>query len=153
MTRKPIILLALLALALLLVPACGDDNGTTPTVRLPGTILGRVVDVALEEPLPNCTITITSEPFVTDTSGTGKAVLKMSTDADGAFFRDDVPNGKVTIEVKLDGYRTPDPEMWSLSPGGIGEFLFKLAPGEDPPEKHEGDDMSARPPDWGYEGD
>jgi hypothetical protein len=152
MIRKPIMLSALLALIFLLVPACSDeDNGTTPTMRLAGTIMGRVVDVSLKEALPSCAITITSEPFVADTSGTGKVVLKTSTDGEGMFLRDDVPNGKVTIEVKLDGYRTPEAVTWALSPGGVGEFLFELAPGEDPPEKHEGDNMSARPPDWGSE--
>jgi len=149
MTRKPILLLALLGMALCLIPACADDDAATPGIRPLGTIMGRVIDISIDEPIPNCTVTITTEPFTTDTTGTGEVVITTSTDAEGLFYRDDVPNGEVEVKVKRDGYRTPETQMWALSPGGMGEFLFEMAPGEDPPEKHEGDEQNARPPDWG----
>ena len=71
------------------------------------------------------------------------------TDGEGQFNRTDIPNGFITVEVSRDGYRTPDPQNWALTPGGIGDFRFEMAPGEDPEPEFEGDEQNARPPEWG----
>ncbi len=149
MTRRSVLLLALLALVWCVIPACSGDDATTPNMRQVGTISGRVFDMAADGPLADVTIKISSEPFVTDTTGTGTIEMIATTDADGYFLRNDIPNGFVTVEASKDGYRTPDSQSWALTPGGVGNFVFEMAPGEDPVPEFEGDDQWARPPDWG----
>jgi hypothetical protein len=152
MTRKLVLMLALAGLVLICAPACSNDDGTSGPLRAAGTVTGLVLNVSTDEPVPGAQVKITSKPFVTDATGTGDIVTYTTTDIHGLFFREDVPNGEIVVEVKASGYVTPDPEEWALSPGGIGDFLFELAPGEDPPSSFEDDDnKSAWPPD--YSGD
>jgi hypothetical protein len=129
MIRRSFMFAAAFILLMLAVPACSSDNGVTPGMR------GAVV-------------TMTSVPFATDVSGTGKIALTTSTGADGRFLREDVPNGSVTVKVSHDGYRTPAAQTWALTPGGVGDLRFEMAPGEDPVPKFEGDEQSAWPPDY-----
>ena len=133
------------------IPACSGDDATTLGVRAAGTIQGLIFDVAADEPLGGVIVEITSTPFVTDQTGTGEVTIVTSTDDDGNFFRSDIPNGSIRVKVSRDGYRTPEAQYWALSPGGAGNFRFDMAPGEDPVPEFEGDEQSARPPDWGKE--
>jgi len=151
MIRISTIIPVILTLALLTIPACSnDDNAVTGPVRPAGTIYGIVMDGSLDRPLENCTVIITSAAFETDTSGTGTVEIYTGTDANGAYFRDDIPSGEVDIVVKLGGYRTPAHKIWALSPEGAGEINFEIFPGQDPYVKPDDDDQSARPgnDDW-----
>ena len=146
MIRKHILLVGLLgALAFLLV-ACGD-GGTALSVREVGTVTGHVIDVSLNEPMPGVAVHIKSMPFITDTSETGTIEITTLTDQNGTFYRVDVPVGDVQVSVSRNGFRTPPAQEWVLFAGGIGEIDFEMSPGTDPPEKFEGDDQSAWPPD------
>ncbi len=149
MIGRSMILMAVIILAAGVVSACSsDDNAATPGMRAVGTIQGRVIDLAADEPLAGVKVEILSKPFVTDLTGTGEIVIYTTTDVNGMFLRNDVANGSVTVWVSRDGYRTPDPKNWALSAGGTGEFRFEMAPGEDPVPEFEGDEQNARPPDW-----
>jgi hypothetical protein len=148
MIRRSFMFAAAFILLMLAVPACSSDNGVTPGMRGAGTLQGTVWDVASDSPLSGAVVTMTSVPFATDVSGTGKIALTTSTGADGRFLREDVPNGSVTVKVSHDGYRTPAAQTWALTPGGVGDLRFEMAPGEDPVPKFEGDEQSAWPPDY-----
>jgi len=149
MIRRSVLMVAALFMLILVVPACSDDDdGTAPGVRTTGTIQGDVFDVAADEPLSGATVTITSEPFATAPSGTTPVTMTTTTGVNGNFAVTNVPNGFVTVEVRKDGYRTPESQTWSLTPGGTGDFTFEMAPGEDPVPEFEGDEQNARPPEW-----
>ena len=149
MIKRSLLLLAFVILVTILVPSCnGDDNTVTPGSRATGTIEGLVFNVASSVPVPGATVTIKSEPFVTDNTGTGVITIVTSTDVDGTFFRNDIPNGLVTVSVKKSGFKTPDSQYWALTPGGGSEFRFDIAPGTDPIPAFDGDEQEARPPDW-----
>ena len=142
-------MLAICGLVLALMPACSDDDSTTGPLRTYGTIMGLVTDLSTDEPVPGVQVKIISKPFPDDTTGTGEKVIYTKTDINGNFFREDIPNGVVVVEVKASGYKTPDSQKWALSPGGVGDFFFQLAPGQDPPESFEdGDNKNAWPPDY-----
>ena len=147
MIRNSILLAIVLALSV--IPACSGGDATTPGVRAAGTIQGLVFDVAADEPLTGAVVEITSTPFATDLTGTGVVVIITATEENGRFNRSDIPNGSIRIKVSRDGYVTPGAQYWALSPGGAGDFRFDMAPGEDPVPEFEGDEQSARPPDWG----
>jgi len=148
MIHRSLTFAVIFILLLLAVPACGGDDGTTPGLRGAGTLQGIVWDVASDSPLSGARVTMTSVPFATDVSGTGKVVLSTSTGVDGRFLREDVPNGSVTVKVSHEGYRTPPVQAWALAPGGVGDLRFEMAPGEDPVPKFEGDEQNAWPPDY-----
>ena len=150
MIRKYIFLFAVILLVIAVVPACSDsdDNAIAPGTRTVGTIQGLVYDIATGDPIDNAVVTISSTPFATDTTGTSKITVKTSTNPDGSFMRTDISNGVITVRVTHDGYKTPDAQTWSLSPGGAGTFRFDMAPGQDPIPEFEGDEQWARPPDW-----
>jgi len=149
MIRRSLLLLAFVILVTILVPSCnGSDSTVTPGSRAAGTIEGFVINVAISEPVPGATVTIKSEPFVTDNTGTGVITIVTSTDVDGTFFRNDIPNGFVTVSVKKEGFKSPDRQYWALTPGGGSEFRFEVAPGADPIPPFDGDEQEARPPDW-----
>jgi len=145
MIRRSLLLLAFLILVLTFVPSCGSSDDDVLGFRTTGTIEGLVYDVAVGEPLANATVTIASMPFETDTTGTGEIIIKTTSDADGRFLRPDIANGAVKIMVRKDGYRTPDPQYWALTPGGGGAFRFEMAPGEDPVDDFTGDEQGG----WG----
>lgn len=152
MTRRLLLLIAVAGLVFLLMPACSGDDTAAGPLRPLGTIMGYVEDVSTDAPISGATVTVTSKPFVTETVATGEVVITTVTDIDGTFFRDDIPNGEIMVEIKAGGYRTPKAQTWALAPGGIGDFLFEMAPGKDPPESFEDtDDQSAWPP--GYTGE
>ncbi len=152
MIRTTILLIALLVMVSGFVVSCTDDDPATPATRATGTIQGLAYDVAAEVPLTGATVTITSTPFMNDTTGTGEIIIETTTDGSGRFLRSDIPNGYVVIRVTHAGYRTPDTQDWALSPGGGSDFRFDLAPGEDPIPEFDGDEQSARPPNWNDEG-
>jgi hypothetical protein len=149
MIRRSIFLVAVLILGLLVSSACSsDDDAVTPGMRAAGTITGRIFDVASGDPLGNVVVRISSMPYEVDVTGTGQIIRETATDGDGYFTRTDIPNGFIEVKVSKDGYRTPESQFWSLSPGGTGEFRFDMAPGEDPVPEFEGDEQWARPPEW-----
>jgi hypothetical protein len=148
MIRRSVLIVAALFMVILIVPACNDNDETTPGVRTTGTIQGDVFDVAADQPLAGATVSITSEPFDTAPSGTMPVTITTSTGVNGTFALINVPNGFVTVVVSKDGYKTSAPQTWALTPGGVGEFTFEMAPGENPVPKFEGDEQVARPPDW-----
>jgi len=157
MIRRTTLFIALTGLVMLLAVACSsDDDPVGGGFRAAGTINGQVWNVASDEPLIGATVMITSNPFATDLTETGEIVITTTTDADGRFSRADIPNGSIEVHVSKDGFVTPDEQYWALSPGGAGSFFFEMAPGEDPIPEFEGDEQSARPPDWsddpGYDG-
>lgn len=147
MIRNSITIMVLCALVLFILPACGGSDNGVLVMRPVGTILGRVVDTVTDTPLSNAVVTITSAPLPTDTTGSGQVVIVTGTDASGTFNRNDIPNGQITVKVKRTGYRTPEAQIWALTPGGSGEFYFEMAPGEDPLPDDGSDDQRARPPD------
>ncbi len=154
MIRKSLLLLAVLVVGLFIFPACtGDNDGILLGVRAAGTIFGRVFDITTDDPLDNVRVRISSTPYEVDTTGSGQIIIETTTDMNGNFNRTDIPNGFIEVKISRDGYRTPESQFWSLSPGGTGEFRFEIAPGEDPVPEFEGDEQWARPPTWGYNPD
>jgi hypothetical protein len=154
MIRKSLLLLAVLVVGLFILPACtGDNDGILLGVRTAGTIFGRVFDTTTDNPVDNVRVRISSTPYEVDTTGSGQVIIETSTDMNGNFNRTDIPNGFIEVKVNRDGYRTPESQFWSLSPGGTGEFRFDIAPGLDPVPEFEGDEQWARPPTWGYDPD
>lgn len=155
MTRKLLTVLALAGLVIIMIPACSDDDGAGGPLRAFGTVMGNISDVTTDDPVVGATVTITSNPFGFEVTDTAEWEIVTLTDVNGMFYRDDIPNGELKVEVKAGGYRTPDPQNWALSPDGVGDFVFELARGEDPPEGFEDtDNQSAWPPDYsGKSGD
>ncbi len=147
MIRNSVMLLAICALVLIMIPACSGSSSDVLGTRAVGTVTGLVINTVLDTPLGDVTVTITSSPFPTDTTGSGNVVIVTTTNDAGSFSRTDIPNGRIKIEVRRTGYRTPPSQIWALTPGGTGEFRFEMAPGEDPLPDHENDDQNARPPD------
>jgi hypothetical protein len=147
MIRKTFIIIVLSGLLLMLIPACGGSSSSILGTRPEGTIFGHVVDTVTNTPLSGAVITITSSPFLTDTTGTGQIILTANTYEDGTFSRSDIPTGQIVIAVKRAGYLTPPTQIWALAPGGSGEFYFDMAPGEDPYQAPETDNQRARPSD------
>jgi hypothetical protein len=147
--KRLLVFAAFLILALSLIPSCSDsgDNGVAPGMRAAGTIQGRILDTATGDPVPGVTVKITSVPFATDTTATGTLVVMTTSGSDGIFTRTDIGNGYVTVQVNKTGYRTPESQSWALTPGGIGDFRFDMAPGQDPVNEFEGDEQNAWPPD------
>ena len=133
---------------LLLILSCNDSNAVQVFEREVGGVQGTVFDVASGQPVEGARILIESIPFLNDTTGSGIIKRITVTDADGNFERTDVPIGAVGVVARKDGYRTPDTQIWALSPNGIGTFSFELVPGEDPVGKFDNDDQVAWPPDY-----
>jgi len=144
------LLLILLGLAAFVLSSCGDNDGAIPPeYRDVGTISGLVIDVSTEEPIEGATVTMRSVPFAASGMVGGVVERTTVTDENGFFFRGDVPYGEVEIKVTKSGYRTPPSQKWALTPGGLGDLLFYMAPGEDPPEKFEDtDEQEAWPPNY-----
>lgn len=147
MIRTSVMLLVICGLMLIMIPACSSSSSDVLGTRPIGTVTGLVIDTVLDTPLGDVTVTITSSPFPTDTTGSGNVVIVTTTNYAGTFSRADILNGQIEVEVKLTGYRTPPSQIWALTPGGTGEFRFEMAPGEDPLPDPENDDQNARPPD------
>jgi len=151
MIRKSLLLLAVLVLGLIVMPSCsGDDDGITPGMRAAGTIFGRVYDITSGDPLADVTVRISSMAYEVDIAGAGQVIRVTTTDQNGFFSRADIPNGFIEVKANKDGFRTPESQFWSLSPGGSGEFRFDMAPGEDPVPEFEGDEQWAWPPDYSH---
>lgn len=146
--KRNIIFLSALFVLLAMV-SCNSSDDSIVLIRENGSISGTVIDVASGDPVPGAKIVITSRPFINDATGTGDIDIVTTTDFEGRFNRGDVPVGTVRVKVSRDGYITPDPQFWALSPGGFGTFTFELAPGDDPIEKFEDkDDRNAWPPNY-----
>lgn len=146
MKRSILIYLALTGLILLV--SCSGSNDVLG-FRETGTISGIVTDVATGHPIPGANAMISSSPFANDPSDTGVIDSTAKTGTDGFFTRSDVPVGEVKVVVTASGYKTPNEQVWALSPLGIGTFVFELTPGEDPPEAFkDNDDQNAWPPDY-----
>lgn len=148
MIRRSVLVVAALIL-LFIVPSCNGDNGTAPDARATGTIQGDVFDVTADEPLAGATVRVTSEPFAVLPESADTVEMTETTGTDGQFNLVGVPSGFITVVVSKEGYKTPDSQTWALVPGGVGDFTFEMAPGEDPVPEFEGDEQVARPPDWG----
>jgi hypothetical protein len=147
MIRKPVLLLGMLGVALFVLTACNDNNAVT-LGRPTGTVMGRVIDGTMNQPLAGVTVQITSKPFVNDTTDVRVIQETVTTDPNGLFDRTDIPNGEVEVKVWKTGFLTPDMQKWALTPGGTTNLVFTMYPGTDPPTKFEGDEMSAWPPDY-----
>ena len=146
MIRKSVMLLGMLGVALFLLTAC-NSNSVIP-VRPDGTVMGRVIDGSTDLPLAGVAVTITSSPFPSETADVQVIVKTATTDQNGLFDRSDIPEGEVEVGLQKDGYRTPDSQLWALTPGGTGSLAFTMYPGQDPPEKFSGDEQSAWPPNY-----
>lgn len=126
--------LALLAVcsvlvALALVTGCGgDDTIIIQPQREPGTMRGNVTSIVNDEPVAFARIHIISTPF-TDT--TLEATFSTTTYTDGlGWYNAVVPFGRIIVVATKDGFKRPDMQLWSLSPGGDGRLNFLLVPGE-----------------------
>lgn len=144
-----ITLTAIIGVMLFLIPACADDdNAATPSSRPFGTLMGRVIDISISEPVSNVTVTITSKPSGIGDVNTDTVKVVTYTDQDGIFYHENIPSGYIEVKVQKEGYRTPPTQYWALSPKGKGEMLFELFPGNDPPSQFVNDEQVAWPPDY-----
>lgn len=148
MIRKPFIVLVLLGVMMLLSLACSNgDNTVVPANRAIGTIMGQVVDITSNDPIAGATVEIRSSPFVISDQDSSIFLLKATTDQFGSFRRADIPGGSVQVRVHKEGFLTSEVQDWALSPGGSGNLVFQLTPGEDPPGAFVDDDgQSSWPP-------
>jgi len=130
--------LALLAVcsvlvALALVTGCGgEDTIIILPQRDPGTMRGNVTSIVNDEPVSFARVHIISTPF---TGGTEEEKFSTTTFTDGqGWFNSVIPYGRIVVIVTKDGFKRPDPQLWSLSPGGDGRLDFQLVPGENEDE-------------------
>ncbi len=127
--------LALLAVcsvlvALALVTGCGGENTIIiQPQRESGTIRGTVASIVNDDPVPQALVHVISSPF---TEGSEEETFSTTTytDAQGRYTTT-IPYGKIVVVVMKNGYKRPDAQLWSLSPGGNGRLDFMLVPGED----------------------
>ena len=89
---------------------------------------GSVISIVNDEPVANARVHLISRPFI---EGNNEETLSFSTftDANGRYNAS-LPYGKIIVVVSKSGYKNPDPQLWSLSPGGDGKLDFSIVPGE-----------------------
>ncbi len=106
----------------------GSEQIVIAPQRDPGIIRGNVLNIVGDQPVLNATVHIISSPF---TDGTESEVVSVTTATDGTgWYTANVPHGRIVVVVSKNGFKRPDPQLWSLSPGGNGRLDFVLVPGE-----------------------
>jgi hypothetical protein len=97
-------------------------DGAAPAASLPassgarGSVRGRVVDAASDEPLPGVLV-VSQRPD-----------RRATTDADGRFEIVGLEPGRQSLYVSVVGYVLGRPEV-EIAPGGVADVLVPLAPG------------------------
>jgi hypothetical protein len=126
--------LALLAvcavlIGLALVTGCGGENTIIiEPQREPGTMRGTVISIVNDEPVPYARVHVISTPF---TDVTLEETFSTTTYTDGqGWYNAVIPYGRIIVIATKDGFKRPDAQLWSLSPGGDGRLNFMLIPGE-----------------------
>ena len=115
--------------ALALVAGCGGENQIiVQPQREPGTMRGTVISIVGDEPVTFAKVHIISRPFM---DGTLEETFSGTTYTDEqGWYNAIIPYGRIIVVVNKNGFKRPDPQLWSLSPGGDGRLNFVLVPGE-----------------------
>jgi hypothetical protein len=124
-----IVLACSILLSLGLFMGCsGSDQIVIAPQRDPGAIRGNVINIVGDKPVANATVHIISSPF---TEGSEGEVVSVNTITDNlGWYNVTVPHGRIVVVVDKGGFKRPDPQLWSLSPGGNGRMDFIMVPGE-----------------------
>ena len=134
MIRTLALLLVCIVIATLaIVAGCGGkDEIIIKPQREAGTMRGNVISIVNEAPITNAKVHLISSPF---TAGTEEDTFAVTTYTDKiGWYTAAIPYGNIVVVVTQDGYKHPDPQLWSLSPGGAGRLDFTLVPGENKDE-------------------
>jgi outer membrane receptor protein involved in Fe transport len=99
---------ALFGLALAAVPLAAQNLA-------PGSLVGTVTDEVTGDPLEGVTIAIAGHD------------IRTTTDAQGLFGLDGLPNGKLALRVELSGYATVT-EQIEILPDEVSLFQLQLSP-------------------------
>jgi hypothetical protein len=117
----------LISLALVLGCSSSKDIVLTPQ-REAGSMRGAITNIVGDLPLANTKVHIISSPF---TEGAESETVSTTTYTDeNGWYNSDISYGRVVVVVTKDGFKDPDPQLWSLSPGGNGRLDFVMIPGE-----------------------
>jgi hypothetical protein len=118
----------MVATVALIVGCGGEDTIIIQPQREPGTMRGTVISIVNDEPVPMAKVHLISKPFA---DGSAEETFSTTTYTDEqGWYNAVIPFGKIIVVVTKDGFKRPDPQLWSLSPGGDGRLNFTLVPGE-----------------------
>lgn len=117
----------LTSLALVLGCSTSKDIVLTP-LREPGGMRGVITNIVADKPIANAKVHIISSPYIEGAEG--ETVSTTTYTDENGWYNSTIAYGKVVVVVTKDGFKNPDPQLWSLSPGGNGRLDFIMVPGE-----------------------